>query len=345
MDDQIKNLVKKAKLKLFTNSMIFFGIVAHRFSWSFEKLQDDNVEAFVEFEQEDLSKLRNGTIHFNTTILSKPDYTHNNFIFTLCHELLHILNKHGLRKEDRDPRFWSVACDHVIEVFLREKLRGLIKPYKEVYNIIEELYYNYPNCSASFAYDWLMSHQTTFKITQNTEYSVDVFENGKYLFSSNLNIGGFSNTSPIESNESIKTLITNQVVAEARAIFENLKTRGTLPGQLTDYLTRVLKVEIPWETLVEKAIKNNVTVKPDERNWRILNKFFIPHNINLPGYSSTESAEGGIGTLITSLDSSASISTKDLQKFSYVVASSMNYYKEVILLVHDVTIHQEKKIQ
>jgi len=70
-------------------------------------------------------------------------------------------------------------------------------------------------------------------------------------------------------------MLINQIIAESRAIFENIKSQGSLPSYLTTYLENILKVEIPWEVLVDKAIKTNIIMKPDDRSWRSLKQIFL----------------------------------------------------------------------
>lgn len=339
MHTPIELLVRKAKLKMFTNKLFFFGMMANKFAWEIQELPEQ-IEGYVTFNLDDPSKIENGAINLNESYLVKPDYTYNNLIFILCHELLHILNKHGLRRGDRDFAKWNIACDHVVEVFLK-KMSDLITPYNNQYNIIDDLYYNKSDCTAEYAYDWILKHPNKVKYTESSDMTIDVTDgNGNYLFTVITNLGGFS--SAIDTDENLKAALTDQIVAEARAIFENIKSKGDSPGYLVSYLDKILKVEIPWETLVEKSIKTNVIMKPDERTWRCLNKYFVPHKINLPGYAFIEDNEG-TGTLIIFVDSSGSISDKNLKKFSSVIENSMKYFKTIILLVHDTTIHQRKE--
>lgn len=341
MNDET-NLIRKAKLKLFTNVLIFFGMCAHKFEWSIYEF-DKRMEAFVYFNREDLSKIESGTIHINKHYTSQIDYTYENLVFVICHELLHVLNKHGLRKGDRIPEIWNVATDHVIEEFLKYKL-GNLRPYKNRYNIIQELYNKHPNCTAEFAYDWLMANTNIIKISiiPGDGIEPDMIEvtdqNGNILFTTDMNMGG-TQTNGTEDPQLQHQI--EQFVSEARAILENIKQKGNVPGNLLTYLTEILKVEIPWERLVEKAIKTNVVMKPDDRSWRQLNKMFIPHHLTLPGYSLVEENEG-TGKLIIGVDSSGSISDKNLKKFSHVVENSMMHFKEVHLFVHDVGVHQHK---
>lgn len=340
MYTSIDLLIRRAKLKLFTNNLFFFGMMANKFAWDISELEE-NIEGYVTFNLDDPSKIENGSIHINELFLAKPNYEYNNLVFILCHELLHILNKHGLRRGDRDWIKWNVACDHVIEVFLR-KMNNSIIPYNNQYNIIEDLYYDNSDCTAEYAYDWIVKHPNKLQINPSDDgMIINVSDrDGNYLFTVVANLGGIS--SAMDADESTKAALTDQIIAEARAIFENLKTKGTSPGYLVTYLDKILKVDIPWETLVEKSIKTNIIMKPDERNWRCLNKFYIPHRINLPGYSLIEDSEG-TGTLIILVDSSGSISDKELKKFSNVIEISMMHFKTIKVIVHDSIIQQRKE--
>lgn len=340
MHTQIDQLIRKAKLKLFTNVLFFFGMMANKFVWDVEPLPEQ-IEGLVAYDTKDSSKIESGAIHINELYLLKPDYTYNNLVFILCHELLHILNKHGIRKGDRNWNTWNVACDHVIEVFLR-KMNEVMKPYNNNYNIIPELYNQKPNCTAEQAYDWIINHPNSIQINQTvSEMAIDVMDgSGNYMFTVVTSLGGI--TSALDEDENIKAALTDQIVAEARAIFENIKSKGDTPDYLITYLDKILKVEIPWEKLVEKAIKTNVIMKPDERTWRCLNKYFVAHKINLPGYAFIEDTEG-TGVLIIGVDSSGSVTDKNLKKFSSVIENSMKYFKTIILLVHDTIVHQRKE--
>jgi len=316
MPEDIKLLIRKAKLKLFTKELIFFGICSNKFTWEVEEF-DPNIEGYVKFEEKNLSKLEFGAIFINKHFLSKPDYTYNNLIFVICHELLHILNKHGVRRGDRIWNVWNVACDHSIEVLLR-KMYAIIRPYNNKYNIIEDLEYFKPNCSAEFAYDWILKNQSKIRIDPVQDMTIRVNDgSGQHLFNVSAIMGGISNKTS-ELDDHAKNVLVNQIVAESRAVFENIKSHGHLPSYLSTYLQNVLKVEIPWEVLVEKAIKTNITMKPDDRSWRNLNKFFIAHKLNLPGYSLIQEEEG-TGTLIITVDSSGSISDKNLKQFSNII--------------------------
>jgi len=344
MTPKINELIKLSKIKLFTKELIFFGMMLHRFDWTVYEFHP-SMEGYVVFNEKDLSTIESGKIHLNEIYLNKLDYTFIHLVYLLCHELLHILNRHGLRKDDRIHKIWCVAADHVIEVYLRKNLSHLIKPYQNRYNIVERLESEEPNCSVEKAYDWLVKNEKFIEIEvelgdgDSPDTIVVKDQNGNILFEMTDDLSQSEKEDMTDSPEAIYQL--NQLISEARAVFETIKSKGDLPGYLTTYLEELLKVEIPWERLVEKSIKTNIIMKPDDRSWRNLNKIYIPHGLILPGYSLTEDIEG-VGTLIIFVDTSGSISDKNLKQFSNVVENSMRFFKEIHLITHDVQIHQQK---
>ncbi len=169
---------------------------------------------------------------------------------------------------------------------------------------------------------------------------IEVFDqHGNKMFEVSPMQGG-SNKNGKQTEEEIED--GEKFISEARAILEDMKKKGNISGKISQYLSQLLKVEIPWEELVEKSIKTNTIMKPDDRSWRSLNKFYQPHGIHLPGYSLSESNEG-IGTLIICVDRSGSINKKELKQFSYIIEQSMKYFKVIKVLIHDIKIHQEKE--
>ena len=332
--------IKRSKLKMFTKDLSFFGIQSYKFNWTFEEFNENlkDVFGYVEFNSEDGS-LESGKIHFNSEMFENEKYDHVAICYTAVHELLHILNKHGIRKETRKHDVWAVACDHVVEREMRN-MKKFLKCPLDTYHIIGKLDNDLPKCTTVQAYNWLLENQELIKIEQNCSNDmVNVTNNksGEKMFSVSPTQGGNTKDKNMEqiSQE------TDKFISEARAIFEDMKNKGAISDNLSQFLSKLLRVEIPWEELLEKAIKTNTIMKPDGRSWRSVNKFFQPHGITLPGYTMEESNEG-IGTLIIGVDTSGSISKKELKKFSYIIEQSMKYFKTIKVLIHDVKIHQEK---
>ena len=141
----LNNKTQKARIKLSKKSdgLSFFGTCAYKFSWDIHDMPDKNAEGYVLFDK-DSHDVEDGTIHINKEMAMMNDYTHIHLAFIVCHELLHILGKHGVRRGIRDHAKWCAACDHVVERDLKS-IASSIHPY-DSYHYFEELHRNEPTC-------------------------------------------------------------------------------------------------------------------------------------------------------------------------------------------------------
>lgn len=326
---QLDQLIRKARLRLFTKELIFFGIISNKFKWEITPLEE-NIEGYVQFSQQKAHELEYGKIFINKNIITNEEYTPQNLTFLLIHEISHYLHKHGLRKLDRNPILWNVACDHVIEVELKKRMSHIIQPYQNRYNIIKEL--ESENLTAEEAYDWLNKNleKYNYSILIIGKNSAQLSQNNQPLFVFNIND---------QSNNKDQI---QQFFTECQVLYQQLKERGVISSNIAQILDGILKVKVPWDTILEKAIKTNTRMQSNQRNWRIPNKYYIPHNMYLPGNIDQEETIEPNSMIIT-LDSSASISSVDLKRFLYIVHKSINLFTKIILLVHDTQINQQKE--
>ena len=118
-------VIRKAKLLLMMKDHLFFGIMSQRFEWNFV----DTNKPFWGwvYLNPSLDESLDGKIYLNKRLLQK---SHKQLAYIVCHELLHILNRHASRKFDSsiNHEIFSVACDHTIEIFLRDNLTNLNPP-------------------------------------------------------------------------------------------------------------------------------------------------------------------------------------------------------------------------
>lgn len=341
----VNQKIKRARLKMFRKDigLMLFGACSYKFNWVVTPMPE-MVEGGVRFDIT-TNNVEDGNIYINEHYINKTDYDHDNLVALIIHEILHILQKHGQRRNNRTPMLWNFACDHVVDRDLRS---FALHPYQKQFNIIEELHLINPKCSAEEAYEWIINQEGRFTIgpgdgndgddDNRIEVSIitDEKTNERYIV-----------TSPPDQNESLsqedkeklKQKI-DQFISEARAQNQIMKEKGSNPGRIQEYLDRLLKVEIDWTSLLEKAIKTNIILKPNERNWRRLHPYYQLHGLNLPGRSMEEEKEN-IGQLVLLIDTSGSINKNDLGRFAYVLDKSLNYFDSVLLITHDTQIHQK----
>src|SRR6056297_3440050 len=157
----IERKIKQARLKMFRKDigLMLFGASAYKFNWVVAKLSKQ-AEGGILFDLNS-NKVEDGNIYINQDFISQEDYTYDNLVALITHEIIHILQKHGHRRGNRNPKLWNFACDHVTDRDLKEF--GL-RPYKDHFNIIEELHNRHPKCTAEEAYTWINDQTPRFDV-------------------------------------------------------------------------------------------------------------------------------------------------------------------------------------
>jgi predicted metal-dependent peptidase len=336
---KVKKIIEQARLKLIRKEYLFFGLFCGKFVWKHYDFGDEmkDIEGCVYLPNDPKNpdkEVMDNAIHLNDRFISKDDYTYLNLCDLVLHESLHIINKHGIRRGSRDPKLWNIAGDHVIDRFLRDL--NMTKPYHR-WNVIPELDKALPKCSAEEAYMWLEKNQKKFTISQDPASGQITITDGQgNTFHVNPSQGGVTsgNVDP-----KVKQMV-EELVAGARAIHESSKDRGVGSAAISAYLDDVLKVVIPWQELLEIAIKTNIIMKPDDYGWANPNKRLRCHGLVLPGSIMTETNEG-VGTLIVHVDTSGSVNDTQLKEAAGIICESMRYFKTIKLITADWNIQQE----
>jgi predicted metal-dependent peptidase len=347
MNPILAKKIQNARIKLFKKSegLSFFGACSYMFDWNVHMMPGSYAEGYVLFDK-DTQHVEDGTIHINEELVQRDDYTHIHLAYIICHELLHVLGKHGVRKGNREHHIWCAACDHVVERDLKQHANA-VQPYDNAYHMYDELHKQNPNCTVEQAYTWLQQQiqAGNIKVVYISSPGgfgdmVEITDQNGNKFMVSAQLGGVDNKNV--KGDTLQAIQTSEkIVSEARALHQTLKAKGDQAGGITSLLDKILAVKIPWEVLLEKAIKTNVILKPDERSWKNPNKIWRPHGITLPGVTSAEERDG-TGIIIYCTDSSGSMSDQELKKCSSVTEQSFQYFKEVWLYVHDTSVHQKK---
>ena len=349
MELTIKTKIKQARLKMFRKDvgLMLFGACAYKFNWNVTNMSN-SVEGGVCFDIK-TKNVEDGNIHINEYYIKRDDYTYDNLVALITHELIHILQKHGQRRKNRDNRLYNFAADHVVDRDLKELD---LNPYKNRFNIIPELHNENPKCTVEQAYDWIYNRTNRFSIKSSGDdrddgdntvqgFTVTDEKTGEKYEITNTP----DNNSELsqEASEKLKQKV-EQFVSEARAQNQIMRKKGMGSGKIQEYLDKLLEVKINWEDLLEKAIKTNTILKPNQRNWRRIHPYYQLHGLTLPGRSMEEEKEN-VGLLILLLDVSASINKKELRQFGYVLNKSIGYFDTILLLTHDYVIQQNVEFQ
>lgn len=221
----------------------------------------------------------------------------------LIHELWHAGLLHMVRRGDRDPYIWNVACDYRINNGLEDDGYS----FKGIENCCKDQSYGLQ--AEEDIYDQLMQNQPTPKpmwgpgpctpngsggTGQQNSVPEDPSNPGQY-------------TDMIPSSKESNTAAVNNVV---RAIHQAKKAGqpGSIPGGLEEYIEEFLKPIVPWEQLLHKWMRDLLDTKYTMARPR---RRYIHSGIYLP---ERVPEEGRLEHLCFYQDTSGSMSQKELQR-------------------------------
>jgi len=326
-----EEFIQKARLKLSGKKYRFFGLCLYPIR-IVNKYIDNNIEGFINYEVG--SKKFENQIHINEKFIDEHyEYKTTNMIDIMLHELNHILRRHDIRGVGKNSEVWNVACDHIIDKSLKN-LNLSIPLIRR--NIIERIEYDNDLQSEEVVYNWLMKNRDKVSISRDSGVDEDVINVSDQYYQADFQI--IPDLKPHEISPEEKQVIEDYV-AQVRAVYNIEKERGSIASDLVNMFDELLKVKIPWENLLDKAIKMKANEKANRRSWKRLNKYYVSLNISLPGYSTSRDKES-TSTLIVHIDSSGSMDDDDLRKAGYVIYRSVQYFEKIILIIADIEIHQ-----
>lgn len=342
IEDFELKIKKYVNQRLICREYVFFNIMLHKFNWVLDYKCPDEALAYVKFKNRDINELDDGSIFINAKVLEDPEFIWQNYFMFLIHEFMHITFMHNVRRKDRDPLVWNLAADHVINSMIKRTFKSSdITPYKGWESVVlfeNEPEINRPSVTTEEVYDYLIDNNVDgcrFSLV-----SVQGNGNGLKTFTVKDNKTGKELTFDVSENKSQEFENFNKVASE---IFNQIKDRGDMAGNLTEVFSKFYKTNVPWTELLRDAIHKCLTPIPNSRGWRTLNKYFMPLGYTLPGitYDFEENADSAA----VSIDTSGSISSKELNEFACILVESLMYFKKIILITHDHEIHQVEEFE
>ncbi len=197
-------------------------------------------------------------------------------IGVLCHEVLHIINMHHLRKGKRDHKLWNIACDYAINPIVLDA--GLDLPPGRLY---EE---KYKGMTAEKIYSLLEKDPEAQG--KDPSPTGEVMDGTKKPDGSTM------------SSDEVKIEEQKIKVAVAQAA-EMARKAGTMTAGLEKLVADMVKSVVNWREVLRKFAAQ---VVPTGVSWSRPNRRLIAHGIRLPG-----PIKGGVGQLVIGIDTSGSI--------------------------------------
>lgn len=225
----------------------------------------------------------------------------------LAHELWHVAFMHMDRLDDRCPDKWNEACDHAINLMLKE--------------------YGY-----SIGEDWLADPQY---IGMSADQIYDLLDkNGP----SNLPLGrdivpadGPGGT-PTEAQ--LKEVLGNVLRAATLSKMSG-DPPGSLPGDLETKIDELLNPKLPWNILLRRFFQE---IGQPHFTWRVPNRRYLAGGMYLPGLLNDDE---GLSHILWACDASGSVNDDQLQVMnSEIVGVQQRFGPErMTLMVFDTQVN------
>ena len=155
--------IKEAVIKLINNKELkLFGYILYNFEFEIietsKEIKEYNEFAYIIYDTENKNlKLQIDKYFIDT-------HSVEDIIVLILHNILHILNKHNLRKINYDPNIFNLAADHVINRELSQQFK-LPKEFILFQQLIRK------NLTTEQVYDWIQKNfeQETKLIKKDTD--------------------------------------------------------------------------------------------------------------------------------------------------------------------------------
>lgn len=276
--------IDRALTQLFLNQP-FFGVMACQLSWH----SDDSIPTACTDGK---------SVRWNPDFIASLD--DEEVLFVAAHEIHHVVKKHHLRMQSRDPLLWNMAADYQINPELKEFgvgkfLKGGLLSDKYTMDWLEEKIYN------------------------------DLYQNIEKIHAEFGDVGdpgGCGEVVPFKGEAAdiaAEEMRVDKAVEKAAQI---AKDAGKLPGLLERYIHENKKPKVNWKIELRKFIE---PVFPRHVSWDKPNRRLISQGLYIPG-----TVKDGTGRIAIGIDTSGSIGRDDIFQFVSEINSIFDVVKPSI---------------
>jgi predicted metal-dependent peptidase len=241
----------------------------------------------------------------------------------LGHELWHIGFMHvdPARVGDRCPDVWNAACDHAINLMMKE--HGFH-------------FDNYPPGHSHAGQMMGLADPRFIGMSAEEIYEILIKEGGKPFlpfgndFQPGSTVPNPDGSSPGNDGQMQPLTpqqlanITAAVVRAATLSRMNSREAGSLPGALVTMIDKLLNPRLPWESLLRRWLTERSAYGS---SWRKPSRRF--HEIYMPGRTGQE----GLAHLRWYLDTSGSVTDAQLKVYNSEVAGAKNTHNPELMTV------------
>lgn len=187
-------------------------------------------------------------------ILYNPEYVKvlkkEEIAGVICHEIMHCILEHHIRRNNRDMLKWNIACDYAVNWVLKEAC--ITMPDNLLYD------YRYRDMNAEKIYDMLDDNEMQ-RLAKNMIGEVMDAPSGE---------------------ESDQKRQWKNYVSAGKMIAE---AAGTLPLGLDRIVNNILDPQLPWKEILNRFI---IEKAKDDYSWKYPNTRYLHTGLYLPSLDS-----------------------------------------------------------
>jgi len=235
--------------------------------------------------------------------------------FVIAHEILHCVFDHIIRREERNPQLYNVACDYKVNnTLVRDKIGDV--PEIQIYQ--------------DFKYDGWTSEEIYDELYEQAD-KIDLDELGKMLDEhvdwEKEQEGGSGNKQKAGEGKGGRPQYTREELEKIRdEIKENMISAaqgagaGNVPGEIERMIKDLTEPKMNWREIlqqqIQSTIKNDFTfARPSRKGWHM--------GAVLPGQNFDETID-----ICIALDMSGSIGDEQARVFLTEIKGIMDQYED-----------------
>lgn len=308
----------------------------------------------VEVEYIDTIGVTCDKIIYNKKYIDKLEF--EEFMFDTLHELSHIALMHVVRRENRDPFLWNIACDLYVNKMISEEFRVVPGIYRDsdiikiTPTIVFDQYMDINEEIVEDIYNRIekqANEQGYFSCTENKTY---VFDTSKHpdRYHNYIRINRQSCSDLVDNGED-----KNRQEDKNRKVIIDAKTRAEMSGgssnnnigcgtgKLEELIDKLLESKVDWKKLLRKYC---IQYKSKDISFSSPDKRMFYQDVIYPGEHSE--SEEVLKNVKLCIDTSGSISKEDLGYFIGQVGQLLKTFKTSAELINwDTEIESIRNIQ
>ena len=249
--------------------------------------------------------------------------------FVIAHEILHCVFDHIIRREDRDPEIYNIACDYIVNnTLVRDKIGDPVK----MIPIYQD--WKYDNWQSEAVYDdiYEKAKENGKKFLEQMGQLLD--EHIDWEKKPGQGKGGKGQKRPHYTKEEMKK-IRDQVKENMISAAQSAGA-GNVPAEIERMIKELTEPKMNWREIlrqqIQATVKNDYTFsRPSRKGWHT--------GVVLPGMNFDQQIDCAIA-----FDMSGSIGNDQAKDFLSEVKGIMDEFKEynVKLWCFDTAVYNEK---